>query len=184
MIWEKNLRFIWTMRFAAIRAGKLARFNEMLKIHAEKFKKDQTYSLIVRLRHNVIKTGIRTVNSAYSRISVVDVAKKLQLDSVEDVYFILAKAISERAIEAQLLADSGTLVSKENVNIYATKDPFVAFDKRIKFCLETYDQSVRAMRFPPKSYHGDLESAEERREREREEAELAKEIADEEDDIM
>lgn len=168
----------------AIRAGKLARFNEVLKTYAEQFKKDETYSLIVRLRHNVIKTGIRTINSAYSRISVADVAKKLQLDSVEDVYFILAKAISERVIEAQLLADSGTLVSKENVNIYATKDPFVAFDKRIKFCLDTHDQSVKAMRFPAKSYHGDLETAEERREREQQEAELAKEIADEDDDIL
>ncbi|XP_055338134.1 probable 26S proteasome non-ATPase regulatory subunit 3 [Paramacrobiotus metropolitanus] len=168
----------------AIRGGKLARFNDTLKQHADKFKQDQTYSLIVRLRHNVIKTGIRAINTAYSRISIADVAKKLQLDSVEDVYFILAKAISERAIEAQLLADAGELASKENVNIYATKDPFVAFDKRIRFCLETYDQSVKAMRFPPKSYHGDLESAEERREREAQEAELAKEIADEDDDIL
>lgn len=40
----------------------------------------------------------------------------------------------------------------------------------------------QAMRFPPKSYNKDLESAEERREREQQELESAKEIADEDFD--
>ena len=41
---------------------------------------------------------------------------------------------------------------------------------------------VRAMRFPPKSYNKDLESAEDRREREAQDLELAKEMAEDEDD--
>ena len=39
------------------------------------------------------------------------------------------------------------------------------------------------MRFPPKPYHIDLESAEERREREQLDLEFAKEMADEQDDF-
>ena len=35
-----------------------------------------------------------------------------------------------------------------------------AFSQRIKFCLELRNNSVKAMRFPPKKYSEDLESAE------------------------
>ena len=35
-----------------------------------------------------------------------------------------------------------------------------AFDQRIKFCLELRNQSVKAMRFPPKKYSEELETAE------------------------
>lgn len=38
------------------------------------------------------------------------------------------------------------------------------------------------MRFPPKSYNKDLESAEERREREQQDLEFAKEMAEDDDD--
>lgn len=35
------------------------------------------YSLIVRLRHNVIKTGLKKINLAYSHISLADVCSKV-----------------------------------------------------------------------------------------------------------
>lgn len=38
---------------------------------------DKTHNLIVRLRHNVIRAGLRRINMAYSRISLQDVATKL-----------------------------------------------------------------------------------------------------------
>jgi 26S proteasome regulatory subunit N3 len=51
--------------------------------------------LYARLHHNVIKTGVRMISLSYSRISLVDVAEKLQLDSAEEAEFIVAKVISE-----------------------------------------------------------------------------------------
>lgn len=77
----------------AVRTGNLARFNETLEKFAPKFQADHTYTLIIRLRHNVIKTGVRMINLSYSRIDLKDVAKKLQLDSSEDSEFIVAKVI-------------------------------------------------------------------------------------------
>ena len=56
-----------------------------------KFQTENTYTLIVRLRHNVIKTGVRMISLSYSRISLVDIAKRLALDSPEDAEFIVAK---------------------------------------------------------------------------------------------
>lgn len=75
----------------AVRNGDLARFNEVLVQCADKFQADGTYTLIVRLHHNVIKTAIRKISLSYSRISLEDVTAKLQLDSPEDAECILAK---------------------------------------------------------------------------------------------
>ena len=52
---------------------------------------ERTYTLIVRLRHNVIKTGIRMISLSYSRISLEDIAEKLKLDSAIDAEYIVAK---------------------------------------------------------------------------------------------
>lgn len=41
----------------AVRTGNLAKFNQVLDQFGEKFQADGTYTLIIRLRHNVIKTG-------------------------------------------------------------------------------------------------------------------------------
>jgi len=68
----------------AVRAGNLSRFKDVLDTFAERFQQEKTWSLIVRLRHNVIKTGIKMISLSYAKISFNDVAQKLQLDSPED----------------------------------------------------------------------------------------------------
>ncbi|TTF56856.1 26S proteasome non-ATPase regulatory subunit 3 [Bagarius yarrelli] len=118
--------------FTAVRTGNLAKFNQVLDQFGEKFQADGTYTLIIRLRHNVIKTGY--------------------------------------------------VQSKETMDIYGTREPQLAFHQRISFCLDIHNMSVKAMRFPPKAYNKDLESAEERREREQQDLEFAKEMAEDDDD--
>lgn len=71
--------------------GNLGLFNKTLQSNAPKFQSEGTYTLIIRLHHNVIKTGVRMISLSYSRISLADVARKLQLDSPEDAEFIVAK---------------------------------------------------------------------------------------------
>ena len=61
--------------------------------HDGVFKADKVHNLIVRLRHNVIRAGLRRISLAYSRISLADVAHKLGLANVEDTECIVAKAI-------------------------------------------------------------------------------------------
>jgi len=69
----------------------VSKFQEVLDTHADQFREDHTYTLIHRLHHNVIKTALRTISLAYSRISLSDVAKKLKLESSEDAEYIIAK---------------------------------------------------------------------------------------------
>lgn len=166
----------------AVRTGNLALFNETLEKYSPKFQQEDTYTLIIRLRHNVIKTGVRMINLSYSRISLSDIAQKLLLDSPEDAEYIVAKAIRDGVIEATIDHEQGFVRSKENIDIYSTREPMAAFHQRISFCLDIHNHSVKAMRFPPKSYNKDLESAEERREREQQELESAQEIADDDFD--
>ncbi|XP_038058312.1 26S proteasome non-ATPase regulatory subunit 3-like [Patiria miniata] len=168
----------------AVRTGDLHLFNQTSKNFTSKFQSDGTYTLIIRLHHNVIKTGVRMISLSYSRISLSDVAKKLQLESPEDAEFIVAKAIRDGVIEASIEHEKGYVRSKETVDIYSTREPMAAFHQRISFCLDIHNQAVKAMRFPPKSYNKDLESAEERREREQQDLELAKEMADEDEDAF
>ncbi|RUS22332.1 proteasome regulatory subunit C-terminal-domain-containing protein [Endogone sp. FLAS-F59071] len=168
----------------AVRVGDLTQFQEQLVRYGAGFQSDKTYTLILRLRHNVIKTGIRMISLSYSRISLRDICFKLHLDSEEDAEFIVAKAIRDGVIDATLDHDHGFMKSKENVDIYSTNEPQAAFHQRISFCLNLHNESVKAMRFPLNAHRKELASAEEARERERE---LAKEIAegdmDEDDDV-
>lgn len=166
----------------AVRTGDLARFSQVLEKFGENFVKENTWTLIIRLRHNVIKTGVKMMSLSYSKISLDAIASKLQLDSAVDAEFIVAKAIRDGVIEAHIDHEAGFVQTRDVSDIYSSLEPMKAFNQRIKFCLELRNQSVKAMRFPPKKYSEELETVEERRAREEEELEYAKEMADEEDD--
>ncbi|XP_047322410.1 probable 26S proteasome non-ATPase regulatory subunit 3 [Impatiens glandulifera] len=168
----------------AVRIGDLELFKSVADKFSSIFSSDGTQNLIVRLRHNVIRTGLRNISISYSRISLVDVAKKLRLDSknpVADAESIVAKAIRDGAIDATLDHSKGWMVSKDTVDIYSTNEPQAAFNSRIAFCLNMHNEAVRALRFPSNS-HKEKEIAEKRRERQQQEQELAKHIAEEDDD--
>ncbi|CAJ0641543.1 270_t:CDS:10, partial [Entrophospora sp. SA101] len=132
----------------AVRIGDLSKFQEALAKYAEVFRKDKNYTLILRLRHNVIKTGIRMISLSYSRISLRDICFKLHLDSEEDAEYIVAKAIRDGVIDATLDHEKGFMKSKENADIYSTNEPQIAFHQRTSFCLNLHNESVKAMRFP------------------------------------
>lgn len=159
----------------AVRIGDLSLFAKTLSTHNALFLADKTHSLILRLRHNVIKTGIRTISLAYSRISLSDITRKLHLESEEDAEYIVAKAIRDGVIEAQVDHERGEMRSRETGEVYSTNEPQAQLRQRINFCLQLHNESVKAMRYPLDNHKAELDSASAARERERE---LAKEIAD------
>ena len=144
----------------AIHAGDLGQFNHVLKTYVQRFNHDKTYTLILRLRHTVIKTGVRRISLSYSKISLIDVAEKLQLDSSEDAEYIVAKAIRDGVIEAVINRERGFMITTEASDLYSTREPMDQFHQRIRFCLGIRNQAIKAMRYPPKQYSKDLESAE------------------------
>ena len=63
----------------AVRVGDLELFQATATRFAAVFSSDRVQNLVVRLRHNVIRTALRRLSLAYSRISLADVAAKLHL---------------------------------------------------------------------------------------------------------
>jgi len=62
--------------------------------------------------------------------------------------------------------------------VYSTTEPLKAFHSRLSYCLDLHSTAVKALRYPSNAHKKNLESIEDRKEREREEAELANELAD------
>lgn len=134
----------------AVSVGDLDGFLNIVNTHSSTFRKDGTYTLILRLRQNVIKTGIRMMSLSYSRISLRDICLRLGLDSEESAEYIVAKAIRDGVIEATLDHEHGFMKSKEVGDIYATREPGEAFHERIRACLALHDESVKVCT-PPRS---------------------------------
>lgn len=145
---------------AAVHIGNLGAFNAVVERHTNVFLRDRTYTLILRLRHNVIKAGIRLINLSYVRISLADICRKLQLDSTEDAEYIVAKAIDDGVIDAIIDLDGGFVRSKEVFDVYSTAEPQAALNQRITFCLNMFDDTIRAQRYPPTAYAKQFETAE------------------------
>lgn len=164
----------------AVRVGDMQKFKQVLDTSHDEFISDQTYSLIIRLRHNVIKTGLRMLSSSYSRISLGEICKRLHLESPEDAEGVVAKAIHDGVIDAVIDHKGGFVRSNETIDVYSTTEPTDAYHSRIQFCLNVYKEAIRAMRFPEK--RDDEETPEQRRERLKEQEELAKTLAEEEDE--
>ncbi|KAL8634946.1 MAG: hypothetical protein Q9228_007513 [Teloschistes exilis] len=159
----------------AVRVGEIDGFLNVVQTHNATFRRDGTYTLILRLRQNVIKTGIRMMSLSYAKISLRDICMKLKLHSEESAEYIVAKSIRDGVIEASLDHEHAFMKSKEVGDVYATREPGEAFHDRILACLGLHDESVKAMRFPMNQHRLELKNAQEARERERE---LAKEIVE------
>lgn len=127
----------------AVRVGKIEGFLNVVQTHNALFRRDGTYTLILRLRQNVIKTGIRMMSLSYAKISLRDICIKLDLESEQSAEYIVAKAIRDGVIEASIDHEHGFMKSKDVGDVYATREPGEAFHERIRACLGLHDESVK-----------------------------------------
>jgi len=133
----------------AVRVGDLDSFRKVMTEFKSNFVADKTYGLIVRVRHTVIKAGLRKICLSYSKISLRDISCKLSLEREEDTENIVAKAIHDGVIDAVIDRENQVVCSRERADIYVTQEPQKAFHKRIQFCVQVHNDAVKALRFPP-----------------------------------
>lgn len=131
-----------------VKLGDLNKFTNILSKFKKQLIKDDNYQLCVRLRSNVIKTGIRIISLTYKRISLKDMCLKLSLDSEQTVEYMVSRSIRDGVIEANINHKDGYIETTELLNIYDTRDPQRVFDERIKFVNQLHDESMLAMRYP------------------------------------
>jgi len=165
----------------AVRSGDLTRFSSVEKKFQSQFEADKTWLLIQRLRHNVIKAGLRKINVSYSRISLQDISNKLGLEGVQEAESVAAKAIVDGVIDAIIDHSKQALESKQNQDVYSTVEPQRLLHKRIAFCLQLHNDAIKAMEYPSKAQNTKGETVEERRERE---AQILEAEADDDMDML
>lgn len=127
----------------AVSSGDVTGFQNLVQKYSSTFRADNTYTLILRLRQNVIKTGIRMMSLSYARISLRDMCLRLGLESEESAEYIVAKAIRDGVIEATLDHEHGYMKSKDVGDVYGSQEPFDAYSSRIRACLALHDESVK-----------------------------------------
>lgn len=148
----------------AVRQGDVQEFEAAAAANVRVFQRDRVHNLIVRLHRTVLRTGLRNLSLAYSRISIADAAAKLGLSDAdaEDAEFIVAKVIRDGGIDARIDRATGTIISSETAGVYDTAEPQAAFHSRIAFCLNLHNDAVKAMRYPPDAYKAKLKELESR----------------------
>ncbi|EPY32799.1 26S proteasome regulatory subunit N3 [Strigomonas culicis] len=132
---------------SCVRFGQLGRFMSILQQHKDIFEHDRTYSLIVRVRQHVIKTGLRRICQAYSRIRISDVCVKLSMENPADAEYILSKAIRDGVIDAVIDNEKGELITSDTVDVYTTSEPTAALQRRIQFLNNLHVEAKQAMRY-------------------------------------
>lgn len=164
----------------AVREGNLGEFNRVVAAQKPVFLADKMYTLVVRLSHSVIKTGLRRISLSYSRISMPDICAKLMLDSPASAESVCAKAIRDGVIDATIDHENGWLTSNERSNVYATTEPQRAFHQRVEFCLAVRNEAVKAMRYPDDAFKAKPKAKP--KEEDKSPEEIAKEIEEELDE--
>lgn len=143
----------------AVRRGDLAVFTTVVSEQSSRLQQDETYTLISRLAHQVVKAGLRKLHVSYSRLSLQDVADRLGLPSAMSAEFVVSKAVRDGVLDATIHHEEGYVQSHDLVDVYATKEPAEAFHRRIAYCLTTHNDAIRGMRYPPDAYKKQLEAS-------------------------
>lgn len=129
--------------------GDVSAFNSIAQKYQDIFERDDLKHLVGRLRANVIRSGVRRIATAYSRISLSDISNKLGIVNVSDTEYIVAKAIRDGGISAELDHETGVMTCSSVSDVYSTDEPLNAFHARIAFCLDIHNESYKAIRHDP-----------------------------------
>ncbi|SMN21019.1 similar to Saccharomyces cerevisiae YER021W RPN3 Essential, non-ATPase regulatory subunit of the 26S proteasome lid, similar to the p58 subunit of the human 26S proteasome [Maudiozyma saulgeensis] len=134
-----------------VKLGDLKKFSYIISRFKPQLVHDSNYQLCVRLRSNVIKTGIRMISLTYKKISLKDICLKLRLDSEQAAEYMVSRSIRDGVIEANINHEKGYIETSELLNVYDTNNPQKTFDARIQFVTQLHNESVMAMRYPEDS---------------------------------
>lgn len=139
----------------AVRIGTVGAFNSVIDGAETRaiFEKDGLLSLVTRLRQNVIRTGLRRLTAAYSRLTIRDIAERLQLPfttqaDVADAEMIVAKAVGDGVVDAVIDTEHGVLTARRSGELFASSIPQRQLVTRIAYCLDVHSQAMQLLRYP------------------------------------
>lgn len=172
----------------AVKEGSVQKFQSAISQYgATVYSPDGLLSLVRRLKHTVVRSGLRTIAATYSRIKLVDVAERLGLGSdIGDATSIVQKAIADGVIDAKIDHHEQTLVAQSGAEVYTTKLPQTQLHRRTLFCMQLHDDAVRALVYPEEKSDKDKDADVEAKRLAELEAEARAEAEEEDfdDDLM
>ena len=130
-----------------VRNGNLDEFKQAMSEFGNNFHEDGTFNLVQRIRHVVIKAGLRKINLSYSRISIKDITEKLKLENEKETEYIIAKAIRDGVFLATINHKEGYVQSKEIQDIYSTFEPQKSYLTRIQFLNNILTEAKKSMKY-------------------------------------
>ena len=65
------------------------------------------------------------------------------LPSVKDTEYIVAKAVRDGGIDAEIDHEHGWITSRATPNTYSTNEPQLAFHRRVAFCMDLHNEVCR-----------------------------------------
>ena len=93
-------------------------FKKQMLQYKNVFTADNNLTLVQRLRHTVIKFGLKKINISYSKISIDDIRIKLMLQTCEETEHIVAKAIRDGVIDATINHEKQFIQSSALTDVY------------------------------------------------------------------
>lgn len=100
--------------------GELSNFSRIVEHYKATYLKDGLYTMILRLNQIVLRIGLRKISLAYSKISLADVSRKLNIPH-SDVEFVVAKALRDGIIKGEIDHEAQNLKVEGDQNIYVTQ---------------------------------------------------------------
>ncbi|KAF7458245.1 putative 26S proteasome regulatory subunit RPN3 [Cryptosporidium felis] len=132
----------------AVRSGDMKEFDLNIEKRGFIYKRDGTLSLVKRLAHNVIRSGLKTICSSYSRIYLDDIADYFGWDNSHDVEGVVTKAIFDKVVEAKINDDIKCVETKQRHESYGSESMLNSLHSRIAFCLLLRSNTIKAMEYP------------------------------------
>lgn len=132
----------------AVRSGDMKEFDSNLERRRQIYEHDGTLSLIKRLAHNVIRSGLKTICLSYSRIYLDDVAEYFGWDSSQDVEGVISKAIFDKVVDAKINDDIKCLESQQKNDFYGSESMLNSLHSRIAFSLLLRSNAIKSMEYP------------------------------------
>ena len=135
----------------AVFNGSLTALTATVEQFGDTFVEEKNLTMILRLRYSVIRVGLKRLEITYSRISLDDVARRLQLDSAQEAEYIVAKAICDGLIDGEIDHEKGHLITKPETKLWTAQEMCGGLHIRIRNYLDLYRELVSKMDYPESS---------------------------------
>ncbi|KII73454.1 putative 26S proteasome non-ATPase regulatory subunit 3 [Thelohanellus kitauei] len=135
----------------AVKLGSNKLFTAYITENSSYYIRDRTAEIVMRLHHNVLQAALVKLSLSYSSISLVDIAKKIQLEG-NDVEFVVAKAIKENIIRAEIDHCKGIVNFTPSDDYYHTNKSLKMLQSRSAHCQMLYRKFIMAMTYPKSAY--------------------------------